>query len=622
MPGDDGNGFRIAAAAARAFGLVGLIAFTALSLSGAGASAAEPVNTAALDPEIQASGKEAPLPELLTAEDAARYTKIFALQEAGEWPAADHEIEKLTDRLLMGHVLAQRYLHPTLYRSGFGELAAWLELYADHPEASRIYRLALKRMPQGAETPEKPVGGLAWRGGGMTTEAAPPARYEPSRRRTAEEHQRAISINATVQDYLGKGWPTGAKRLLEREDVARLFDPVELDELLVEVAAVYSYFGKPEEALALAGASARRSGVYVPMAHWVAGLAAWHLGRWDEARPHFQAVAEAAGVPEWMRAAGGYWAARAHLAGQRPELANHWLAIAAGEPRTFYGLLARHALGLETHYDWKVRPLTDEDIDLLLGLPGGVRALALLQVGERQRAELELRRLAPGDGPELARALLALANRASLPALSMALGGTLASIDSRRHDGALYPVPDWRPPEGYIVDHALVFAIMRQESHFKTRAKSRSGARGLMQLMPGTASFIARDGSLKGAGRYRLFDPELNISLGQKYLSYLLGHKTVQGDLLLLVAAYNGGPGNLAKWQRHIPSEADPLLFIETIPSRETRRFIKCVLSNLWIYRERLGQPAPSLAALAAGEWPPYTSLDSAAVTVAKNDGN
>ena len=621
MPGDDGNGFRIAAAAARALALAGLAAFTALSLSGAGAPAAEPVNTAALDPEIQAPGKEAPLPEVLTAEDAARYTKIFALQEAGKWPAADHEIGKLSDRRLMGHVLAQRYLHPTLYRSGFGELAAWLELYADHPGASRIYRLALKRMPKEAETPAKPVDGLAWRGGG-TTEAAPPARYQPSRRRTAEEHQRAISINAMVQDYLGKGWPTGAKRLLGREDVAHLFDPVELDELLVKVAAAYSYFGKPEEALALSGASARRSGVYVPMAHWVAGLAAWRLGRWDEARPHFQAVAEAAGVPGWMRAAGGYWAARTHLAGQRPELANHWLAIAAGEPRTFYGLLARHALGLENHYNWEVRPLTDEDIDLLLGLPRGVRGLALLQVGERWRAELELRRLAPRDGPELAGALLALANRVSLPALSMVLGGTMASIDGHRHDGALYPVPDWRPPEGYIVDHALVFAIIRQESHFKTRAKSRSGARGLMQLMPGTASFIARDRSLKGAGRYRLFDPEFNISLGQKYLSYLLGHKTVQGDLLLLTAAYNGGPGNLAKWQRHIQSGPDPLLFLETIPSRETRRFVKRVLSNLWIYRERFGQPAPSLEAIAAGEWPPYTSLDRAAVTVAKNDGN
>lgn len=538
MPGDDGNGFRIAAAAARVFALAGLAAFTALSLSGAGASAAEPVNTAAFYPEIQAPGKEAPLPEVLTAEDAARYVKIFALQEAGEWPAADHEIGKLTDRRLMGHVLAQRYLHPTLYRSRFDELAAWLELYADHPAASRIYRLALKRMPKGAETPEKPVDGLAF-GAGDT-----------------------------------------------------------------------------------AGASARRSGDRQATADWAAGLAAWRLGQPQHAGTHFQAVAEAAEAPDWMRAAGGYWAARAHLAGQRPELASHWLAIAAGEPRTFYGLLARHALGLETHYNWEVRPLTDEDIDLLLGLPGGVRGLALLQVGERWRAELELRRLAPRDGPELAGALLALANRASLPALSMALGGTMASIDGRRHDGALYPVPDWRPPEGYIVDHALVFAIIRQESHFKTRAKSRSGARGLMQLMPGTASFIARDGSLKGAERYRLFDPEFNISLGQKYLSYLLGHKTVQGDLLLLAAAYNGGPGNLAKWQRRIQSGPDPLLFIETIPSRETRRFVKRVLSNLWIYRERLGQPAPSLEAIAAGEWPPYTSLDSAAVTVAKNDGN
>ena len=78
-----------------------------------------------------------------------------------------------------------------------------------------------------------------------------------------------------------------------------------------------------------------------------------------------------------------------------------------------------------------------------------------------------------------------------------------------------------------------------------------------------------------------------------------------------MLAAYNGGPGNLKKWQMRPQKGAytDPLIFIESIPARETRIFIERVLSNLWLYRERLGEPSPSLDALAAGKKPLYISI-------------
>src|SRR3546814_3109596 len=87
-------------------------------------------------------------------------------------------------------------------------------------------------------------------------------------------------------------------------------------------------------------------------------------------------------------------------------------------------------------------------------------------------------------------------------------------------------------------------------------------------------------------------------------------HERVQGDLFRLTTAYNGGPGNLGKWERAIQADGDPLLFIEALPSKETRLFIERVLTNLWIYRHRLGQPAPSLDQLAAGDWTRYQALD------------
>ena len=85
----------------------------------------------------------------------------------------------------------------------------------------------------------------------------------------------------------------------------------------------------------------------------------------------------------------------------------------------------------------------------------------------------------------------------------------------------------------------------------------------------------------------------------------------------MLTVAYNGGPGNLRKWIRELTENTDPLFFIESIPARETRGFIEGVLTNLWIYRHRLGQDTPSLDAAASGKWPVYQGLESSTEQVA-----
>ncbi len=207
-----------------------------------------------------------------------------------------------------------------------------------------------------------------------------------------------------------------------------------------------------------------------------------------------------------------------------------------------------------------------------------------------------------------------------MPELAFRLGARLAAEEKQEKqnpaenrgviDAALYPIPKWEPEGGFEIDRALVFAFMRQESSFNPNAKSPDGARGLLQLMPQTASYISQGQSFRGKTRNQLFDPSLNLALGQKYLSYLLNHNYVEGDLFKLATAYNGGPGNLGKWERKITYNDDPLLFIESLPSRETRLFIERVLTNLWIYRARLDQYSPSLDTLAAGQWPRYEAQD------------
>ena len=113
---------------------------------------AEPTATrvAVLSKEGATAGETDLLPAGHRAADLDRYRQIFALQRQRDWSRAERLIGELQDDLLLGHVLAGRYLGPKSPRAGYGELADWLDRYADLPQASRIYKLALRRKPPGA----------------------------------------------------------------------------------------------------------------------------------------------------------------------------------------------------------------------------------------------------------------------------------------------------------------------------------------------------------------------------------------------------------------------------------------------------------------------------------------
>ena len=98
-----------------------------------------------------------PSMRVLSETDAALYREIFALQENGNWAAADRKIAAVENDILMGYVQHQRYMHPTAYRSSFDELKRWMAYYADHPEADDVYSLARKRQPRGQSAPVRPI---------------------------------------------------------------------------------------------------------------------------------------------------------------------------------------------------------------------------------------------------------------------------------------------------------------------------------------------------------------------------------------------------------------------------------------------------------------------------------
>tara|TARA_R110001583_G_scaffold10419_7_gene48210 strand:- start:15413 stop:17260 length:1848 start_codon:yes stop_codon:yes gene_type:complete len=546
-------------------------------------------------------------PIVLSKRDAELYEQIFAIQEQGRWKDADSLISRLSDDLLMGHVLAQRYLHPTAYRSRYKELKDWLALYADHPQAPRIYKLALQRRG-GATYPKKPVGGYV-KGAGYDYEDIRPYHHKSTKSLSAVQRSRATVLKRRIRQRIRSGWPTGSLQVLEAQETKRLFDAFEQDEARTSIASGYYYFGKPDLALRHAREAAKRSGKYLPQAHWTSGLTAWRLGKMDQAHSHFVALSENKYASSWTRSAGAFWAARIDLAAGRFAKADKLLQKAAEYPRSFYGLLALRTLGRDDVFDWDSLALDENRANKLRLDPHGRRALALLQIDHRDEAERELRKAVASDDDKLRRAVLSLADTANLASLTMRLGGYMAQKTGEVIVNALYPVPPWVPEGGYDVDRALLYALMRQESGFNAEARSHAGARGLMQLMPATASYIGNT-RYRGEKRAELYEPEINLSLGQKYVDHLLEQNGVDNGFLQLMAAYNGGIGNLGRWQKALKDNEDPLYFIESIPSRETRLFVERVMANLWMYRSRLGQDSPSLDRLAAGKWPVYQSQD------------
>jgi soluble lytic murein transglycosylase-like protein len=556
------------------------------------------------------------LPAVLSQGDIDLYVQIFEVQELGDWKAADRLIAKLEDRLLMGHVLSQRYLHPTKYRSHYKELAAWLAEYADHPGAARIYKLALARKPKNAAPPNPPA-----------AERSPPSPALSSdyisavsrKDLTAGQRREVVAHKVRIRRLLKQGNAAAVRALLVSAEVQRLFSAVEYDQARALLGQGYFNAGQDELALQWAGAAANRSSAKVPEAHWLAGLAAWRLARFEVAARHFEAAAKEPGVSPWAVSAAAFWAARTHLVNRNPDKVHRWLEVAAAHPRTFYGILAGRLLGQSLSFKWASPPIESAEIAKLADAKAGRRAVALIEVGDTRRAEQELKTLAVASEPRTARGILALAANADMPALAVRLDRLLFP-NGGGYDGAAFPIPSWEPEGGFRVDRALVYALIRQESAFNPRAKSWAGASGLMQIMPKTASYVAGDRAYRDAKRRKLFAPEINLTLGQKYLEILINDPNIQGDLFSVVAAWNGGPGNLNKWWNRTNHLNDPLLFIESIPVRETRVFVERVLTNLWIYRNRLGLPIPSLDAIASGEWPVYTPPEGTPMTVA-DDG-
>ena len=579
-------------------------ALTAPSSTGTVAAAPATTVTAALIPGAGREARVAPVPTPLSAHDAELYSHAFQQEADGHWAAAVRDLSNVSDPLLKGHLLARHYLSNSS-RPSVDELRMWMADNADLPQAEDIYRLAMEKGGRfSTDRIKDPMRG-SLRGSSVDT-SDDGANWEEMSFADDGKTAQGRSYKKMMSKAFRAKQPELAMSMLH-EATLKGVDATDLDEMKLLAALNFFTMGRSQDTLSLAGDVVNRSGEDLPAAYWLAGLAEWRLGHAERARHHFEHLAEAPESTSWMMAAGAFWAARANLVAHHPELVNHWLEIAATYPRTFYGLLARRILGYETLFSWTTVPFTEIDADVLMRVPGGRRALALLQIGQRQAAEEEIRRAYPRAGKSLRQSMLALSQSADMDELAVRLGGMSSS---QGNDKVSYPVPQWTPKNGWTVDRALMFAFVRQESRFNPSARSARGAGGLMQIMPATATAITGSKLAKN----HLSDPEYNLALGQRYLSKLLNADPVNGNLIYLAASYNAGPGKVAQWIAAFDRTDDPLLFIESMPSRETRTFVEQIMSNYWIYRGRLGLPSGSLDQIATGHWPTYENGSAAKV--------
>ena len=535
-----------------------------------------------------ANAQDAAPHTVLSPNDVRTYEAMFAAEKAGQSAKSDALAEKLADKVLVGYVLQARYLGAH-HRSQYGELSSWLRRYAELADADGIYGLARKRAPKNASVPRPAP--VRWRG----------ARGDGDAFEDAEVGSRAGErVRARMRAHVRNGKPEAAHGLLK---TIKNVPKDDIDRLSSYAAFAYLLDTQDQAALTLAEETLQRGGAAQPQSRWTAGLASYRMMQFERAATHFEALARDGGIAARTSSGAAFWAARSWMRAGKPERVVPLYEQAAAEQGTFYGLLASRLLGRDMGAQFSEPQLDSTTFPRLMESDAARRAVALWQIGEKDAMVEDLARAFGEIDPLLDEAYAALARQLGVPSLELRAAETAAERDVQLT--SLYPIPPYQPRGGYTVDRAVVLAFARQESRFQTAARSRVGARGVMQIMPTTAAVITRDSSLARRNRARLDDPVYSMTLGQDYLRDLLDRQS--GNLFSLAAAYNAGPGSISRWMSLHEGMNDSLLFIESLPAGETRNYIKRVMVNLWMYRKRFGEPIDGLDDVAQGRWPVYT---------------
>ncbi len=352
---------------------------------------------------------------------------------------------------------------------------------------------------------------------------------------------------------------------------------------------------------------------------WQAAWLQYRQGHYEQAEQMWRQIAKQFPEDVW-RPKVLYWLARAvEHRGDQSNAQALYHRVMTDFPYTYHGFQARQQLRRlavpialfaaqeQPYLPWEHRPPVSLPLSLM-AQPSReqfhlvrIREFQHLQMYRKARRELRAleRVLPPTHATRYFVANLLVDNQEHLAALQRLnrIVGELTPLQRRgltRDFWALlypkrFPEPVARQAAAHGLSPYFIFSLIRQESVFNPRAVSGVGARGLMQLMPATARRVARQTGLKRLRLRQLFDPQTNITLGTHYMATQLRH--FNDNPVFALAAYNAGPHRVKKWRQRWPGlPMDE--FIEHIPFKETRLYVKLILRNLFVY-ESLYQPMP-----------------------------
>jgi soluble lytic murein transglycosylase len=299
-----------------------------------------------------------------------------------------------------------------------------------------------------------------------------------------------------------------------------------------------------------------------------------------------------------------YWLGRALKEKKEVAKANT-LFIALAKERNFYGVLAEEEMGDVIRAPAQQFTPSEIDVDAVRSLPAMQRSVELERLGLRweSRAEWSFALRGMND-----KQLLAAAEFASRNGWVDVAINTAEKTQQLHNDALRFPMPFRDVVESFSqsqqVDMAWVYGLSRQESRFNLNARSGVGASGMMQVMPATAKWIAKQNGWKDVKADNLHQLDTNVRLGTYYLRYTLD--TFAGQTPVATAAYNAGPGRVRNWAMGQPMEG--AIYAETIPILETRLYVQKVMLNTYYYAQRIGKQGPKLKQLLGtvsdvGQW-------------------
>ena len=318
--------------------------------------------------------------------------------------------------------------------------------------------------------------------------------------------------------------------------------------------------------------------------------AALRAAAWHDVKSAIEALPAAdQQEPVWR-----YWRARALAMQNGGDEALTIYASLAGSP-TYYGLLASEALGRTATLNVAAsNPLANDDAAMAAMAafgkrPDVMRAVKLAQLDVRLESIREWNQAVRGMSDDALLLAAEYARRAGLYDRAI----YTAERTAARHDFSLRYLTPFRSEFGTAareqgIDEELLYGIARQESRFAADIVSSAGAVGLMQLMPGTARWVAKQLTVADYSPSRIANVDLNTRFGAFYFKYWQDRL---GQLpALAAAAYNAGPSRAQSW-RPATGSLEGAIWVETIPFNETRDYVKRVLANTMVYAQALDRP-------------------------------